>query len=751
VGPADRTEKTQLDMYTQCPECGTAFRVTAEVLRQAAGKVRCGGCGHAFNSLDYLSEQKPGSPPPPQEDEHVGWAPEPPQLEADEPPETISAEHGAEPIETLGELAGPDVRIEDTGSEWRVFGAPEDAGALPAPEDEDAGEIADENESTHWFMDESPTPVDEQLSDEPGDIDEAEIFETARTPANVGEMRFDDDTPLPDDFDFDSEPAESVAAPEEETRIESAEADTARIDLAFGEPEDWEDLLDEVDESEEEYFAASGVPDRDKEEDVEARRAEPLPDVDTQFALQAEALGIDLSGIHARTGQPEAEAVAEPTIDDDLIAAAFEAEAGPGEEDTGTGEPPETLARAGETRDDGEKHDKPGGDRESRDDAEEHDEPGADREVRDDDDEHEEPGGDREIRNDGEGHEEFGDLEVEEPDNLMEARDSELVRNTEEDARLAAELGLHEEDTPERREPAPDIPEQVVPPLTEEEQTVNMMIDQDLLSVAVEDENGFASTIVQKQRPERDDTADPWEREGDRPSARDDESEGPLVETIIMEGEFVRDAFEEERLEAERRRTEDANAEAAAESGTGDNEKETQRVPKERIDSRMVAGIAVLALLLGVQYVHYSRESLAVYPAFNNSVGSVYRMLGQPLVPAWDIAGWRFEATKGSTDESDEVLTIYSRIGNKSGEALPYPLINVSLTDRFEDVIGSKVLEPGDYLAENLDTRDPVPPGETFSAVISIAAPDVNATGFKLNVCYRQPGGRLRCAIDDFK
>ena len=28
-------------MYTQCPECGTAFRVTAEVLRQAAGKVRC--------------------------------------------------------------------------------------------------------------------------------------------------------------------------------------------------------------------------------------------------------------------------------------------------------------------------------------------------------------------------------------------------------------------------------------------------------------------------------------------------------------------------------------------------------------------------------------------------------------------------------------------------------------------------------------------------------------------------------------
>ncbi len=165
----------------------------------------------------------------------------------------------------------------------------------------------------------------------------------------------------------------------------------------------------------------------------------------------------------------------------------------------------------------------------------------------------------------------------------------------------------------------------------------------------------------------------------------------------------------------------------------------------------MVAGIAALAVLLAAQFVHQSRESLAVYPAFNDSVGSIYRMLGKPVTPAWDVAGWRFEATKGSTDESDEVLTIYSRIGNKSGEALPYPLINVSLTDRFEDIIGSKVLEPGDYLAENLDTREAVAPGDTFSAVISIDAPDANATGFKLNVCYRQPGGRLRCAIDDFR
>ena len=46
-------------MYTQCPDCHTAFRVTADALRQAAGEVRCGGCGNAFNALEFLSESMP--------------------------------------------------------------------------------------------------------------------------------------------------------------------------------------------------------------------------------------------------------------------------------------------------------------------------------------------------------------------------------------------------------------------------------------------------------------------------------------------------------------------------------------------------------------------------------------------------------------------------------------------------------------------------------------------------------------------
>ena len=82
---------------------------------------------------------------------------------------------------------------------------------------------------------------------------------------------------------------------------------------------------------------------------------------------------------------------------------------------------------------------------------------------------------------------------------------------------------------------------------------------------------------------------------------------------------------------------------------------------------------------------------------------------------------------------------------------MSFPLISVALTDRFEEIIGSKVLEPNEYLGGDFDPRVLVPTGETFNAVFSIDTPAPEAIGFKLNVCYRHGGGLVRCAIDDFK
>jgi len=44
-------------LYTQCPECATVFRVSADALRVAQGTVRCGICSSSFNAIEFLNEQ----------------------------------------------------------------------------------------------------------------------------------------------------------------------------------------------------------------------------------------------------------------------------------------------------------------------------------------------------------------------------------------------------------------------------------------------------------------------------------------------------------------------------------------------------------------------------------------------------------------------------------------------------------------------------------------------------------------------
>src|SRR5512134_2019031 len=48
-------------MYSQCPDCQTRFRVTADALRAARGTVRCGRCGSAFDALERLSDSIPAA------------------------------------------------------------------------------------------------------------------------------------------------------------------------------------------------------------------------------------------------------------------------------------------------------------------------------------------------------------------------------------------------------------------------------------------------------------------------------------------------------------------------------------------------------------------------------------------------------------------------------------------------------------------------------------------------------------------
>ncbi len=313
-------------MYTQCPDCTTAFRVTAEVLKQAAGKVRCGGCGHAFNALLYLTETKPGARPrQPVSESLPELRPEPAEAETRDsvrPP--LSAAQSAALLKTLDQLAGEDVRLEDTGVEWRLLGQDDDeanndakafadtgldfsddAAAAIGVEESDGevieftftGGLADADDdfssdqlfadtnapldralfraATESRVDEilnnAPTPVDELLNASPGDVDAVEVFtdtgvseveaqDVFASPETRPEdvLRFDDNTGLPDNFDLDAAAAAlSTAAAQPATSADESSA--LQPEIAFGDPDEWGDLLEEV----EPLVAAAPAPERE--------------------------------------------------------------------------------------------------------------------------------------------------------------------------------------------------------------------------------------------------------------------------------------------------------------------------------------------------------------------------------------------------------------------------------------------------------------------------------------------------------
>jgi hypothetical protein len=536
-------------------------------------------------------------------------------------------------------------------------------------------------------------------------------------------MRFDDNTILPDDFDevvdAPASAAPAATAPAEAAPKDEPPPEPPQFDLDLSEPDEWDDLLGDFDEPKEEPEPEPEPETAQAEPEVVAEEEEGPLDMDTQFAIQAEAMGIDISGVHETADEEAAEDDLETSIEEDLMAAAFESEAAVQEPDEE--EQPE--------------------------------------------DEEEEAPEDLEIDLQNEDEEETED----DVEDIALGFDDKVEQDI-------ATLSLSLDDDEPDDEAEPEIPsetdEHVIPEMSEEEKTLNMMIDQELFNIAVEDEDGFASTIVQLQPDDKveDEIEDNKEKSAkkdkkgkkekrDKKKDKDREKTAKkepqlAVETIIMEGEFVRGELDKEQPAADK----EAQSGSLADAGLSiplNREKDdyARRGEMLRGPAGMgtYIGIGALVLLLLLQVMHQSRESLATVPAFSNTVGPVYRMLGQPLTPTWDIGGWRFEATKDDLDESGNLLTIYSRVGNNSEEALPYPLVHLSLTDRFEDIIGSTVLEPGDYLPENADPRKLVPPGNTFNAVISVDSPPENAYGYKLNVCYRLASGQLRCANYDFK
>ncbi len=120
-------------LLTQCPNCETTFRVTADILRVADGQVRCGRCQTQFDALERLLEE--GDPNAAESGRflHTSANPEPDQIAVDDSESMEEITLDGERIEISGtyrefdEQSGESHLRRETTEEWSNLGETGDA------------------------------------------------------------------------------------------------------------------------------------------------------------------------------------------------------------------------------------------------------------------------------------------------------------------------------------------------------------------------------------------------------------------------------------------------------------------------------------------------------------------------------------------------------------------------------------------------------------------------------------------------
>jgi len=160
------------------------------------------------------------------------------------------------------------------------------------------------------------------------------------------------------------------------------------------------------------------------------------------------------------------------------------------------------------------------------------------------------------------------------------------------------------------------------------------------------------------------------------------------------------------------------------------------------------AGAAMAcALLLIAQVVHQNREWLAGHGPLSSGVRAVYSMLGAPLpapanLSAYQLRQWGVTGDPGASG----TLRVRASILNTAAQFQPYPLLRVTLADRFGKHVGARDFEPAEYLGK--PTARMLAPGERVDAILDILDPGKNAEGFEIDVCLRGATRMISCAGD---
>jgi len=161
------------------------------------------------------------------------------------------------------------------------------------------------------------------------------------------------------------------------------------------------------------------------------------------------------------------------------------------------------------------------------------------------------------------------------------------------------------------------------------------------------------------------------------------------------------------------------------------------------------AGSSLAVVLLVTQLIHLQRDELATHPSLTEPLQRTYAALGLPLWPAWDLRSYELRSSEAVADRSSPgALDILGRIAVVGNDRVGLPLVRVTLRDRFGESLGTRVLQPAEYLGRNAQLREPVSPGTLIPVEISLKDPGRDAQGFDVDVCIMNRRDGIVCRAD---
>jgi predicted Zn finger-like uncharacterized protein len=161
-------------------------------------------------------------------------------------------------------------------------------------------------------------------------------------------------------------------------------------------------------------------------------------------------------------------------------------------------------------------------------------------------------------------------------------------------------------------------------------------------------------------------------------------------------------------------------------------------------------GAAIVStLLLITQIIQQNREWFIAHAhgPLGAGVRAMYGALGAPLPAPANLSAYQLRQWGATGDpDANGTLRLRASILNAAAQLQPYPLLRVTLADRFGKGIGRRDFEPGEYLGKPIARL--LAPGERVDATLEILDPGKNAEGFEIDVCLRGSDQRIACQGD---